>query len=519
MADTTRRWWLISLVFVFVVVTNLPYIFAMHNPAEEYVFGGFLINPLDGNSYLAKIYEGWRGDWSFTLPYTAEKGNGAYINMLYVVLGHLSRVLGLTSLAIYHIARLLSSLLMLFALYRFIKFVIEDERVRLIAFSLVAFGSGLGWVALSFGAFTSDFWVAETYPFLSAFTNPHFPLGLALLLILLTFNSRAGLNDSPQVADRNSVFSILTAFLLAIVTPFGIVIALFVLGVLAVWETFPDLLSIQSSPVFRRALWIAIGGFPVLVYDYWVIMKDPLLSVWNAQNSTPSPLWWDFLISLSPALIVAIVGGYWLTRSNKLWGERLLIVWAATGLLLIYIPWGLQRRFMMGYEVPLVILAVFGLRAMSRARRRFIFLSALFAFLTIPTNLVVLLAARQAVESHDLRIFISKDEMLAFRWLQVNTAQDALVLASPDTGLLIPAYTGRRVIYGHPFETVDAPIKEKKVTDFFTNMSTVESSDLLNTVDYLFIGPRELRLGRLTVTNRLVISYQNPKVTIYRVVH
>ena len=71
----------------------------------------------------------------------------------------------------------------------FLRYVCEEctcgGRGRHMAFVYFALGLGLGWLALPFGGVPSDFWVAEAYPFLSSYANPHFPLSLALLLWLM----------------------------------------------------------------------------------------------------------------------------------------------------------------------------------------------------------------------------------------------------------------------------------------------------------------------------------------------
>jgi len=61
---------------VFLVASLLPYLVAARSGGEELVFGGFLLNPIDGNSYLAKMQQGYAGTWRFTLPYTAQKSAG-----------------------------------------------------------------------------------------------------------------------------------------------------------------------------------------------------------------------------------------------------------------------------------------------------------------------------------------------------------------------------------------------------------------------------------------------------------
>ena len=100
----SRVTWVIVIVLLLI---TLPYLYAARAAGSEYVFGGFLFNPLDGNTYLAKMYEGWRGDWRFTLPFTAQRGQGTFIYPFYIFLGHLARWLDLSLPFVYHLARLL----------------------------------------------------------------------------------------------------------------------------------------------------------------------------------------------------------------------------------------------------------------------------------------------------------------------------------------------------------------------------------------------------------------------------
>src|SRR3990172_9892000 len=216
MKDRGYLWVLVFSIILVLILTSAPYYLAARGGGEDYVFAGFLMNPLDGNTYLAKMYQGFQGHWKYTLPYTAVKGEGAYLFEFYLFLGHLARLFRLPLIIVFHLARLLCTVIMLIAIYRFIKLAVSDAQARSPAFILAAFGSGLGWVALIAERVTSDFWVAEAYPFLSAYTNPHFSLGIGLTLMLIT----------PIVDWRKDLLlrEGLTPFLtlaLAIVYPFG----------------------------------------------------------------------------------------------------------------------------------------------------------------------------------------------------------------------------------------------------------------------------------------------------------
>jgi hypothetical protein len=172
----------------------------------------------------------------------------------------------------------------------------------------------------------------------------------------------------------------------------------------------------------------------------------------------------------------------------------------------------------MGLYVPLAIFAAVGVSWISDGQtRRFAILSILVVILAVPTNLLVLMSARLGVLSRDPQIYLNRAEALAIDWLEANTPQDSLVLASPSTGLFIPSHSGRRVIYGHPFETVHAAEEKSAVQAFFSNSSPESQSQFVRErgVDYLFYGPREQQLGLLNLSDDFQLVFQSGEVLIY----
>ena len=525
----------ISVILLVLGLISLPYLLAARAVGQDYAFGGFLFNPLDGNTYLAKMYEGWRGEWRFTLPYTADPGKGAYLFLFYIFLGHMAQLFSLPLPVMYHVARLLCSMLMLLALYQFFVILLQDRRARLLAFILAALGSGLGWLAAMLGTVTSDFWVAEAYPFLSAFATPHLALGLAVLLFLfiesIKWDKGKGLGRGIRI--------LLLSLILSIVAPFGIVIALTVLGIVLVWEAGLALIkrpaSASGANGVRRLPWlqmayqerllsiaenimlVLVAGIPFLIYDVWAASADPILAGWNIQNLTPSPRLWDLVISMSPTLLLAGVGA-WTVFKQRTLGGRLLVAWAVAGLVLLYAPFGIQRRFMMGLFVPLAGLAALGLMHLAAgSRRRAFSLGALLLVLSLPTTWLLLLSAQHGIQTHEPLLYLSRGEEQALDWLERNTPMNALVLTGPDTGLFIPAQTGRRVLFGHPFETVNAGTEKANVTEYFLSGGESPPLPAQFPVDYILVGPRELQLGEFTSTAGLRAVYQADGVTIYAI--
>lgn len=497
-----------GLVVLFLLMICVPYIIAAIAAGPDDLFGGFLLNPADGNSYLAKMYAGWAGSWRFQLPFTAEPGSGAYLFMFYLLLGHLARWAGLPLLLVFHLARVVSAIFLASALWRFLGFIFPAPGSQERGFALALFGAGLGWLALIFGGFTSDLWVAEAYPFLSAFENPHFPLALGLMLWLLAIEDR-------RFSWKAVLRDIALSFLLGMLLPFGVVIVGMTLGAKLLWDWFE-----RRQFVFWPLLWVGLGGGPVLLYQFWVVQTDPVLANWNAQNLTPSPPVWDLLVSFSPVLLLAVWGG-WVVLRRKLRPARIVLVWALLGLVLLYIPFSLQRRFMLGLFIPLAALAI---AAIEDCRQRFPgrlnWAPGVVLGLSLPTILMILLLAGFGIATRAPELYLQQSTIQALAWVREKTPARALILAQPQIGLLIPGWTGRRVVYGHPFETANAAIEKKNVEDFFGGAMDQEEMRLFlesRKVNFILEGSNDPGKILQDIPVNDPVVYRNQDFTIYQV--
>jgi hypothetical protein len=518
----TRRRWLI-FVLILVAAICLPYLCALLMAGKDYVFTGFLINPADSDSYLAKMYEGWNGSWRFTLPYTSDPGPGAYIFLFYLFLGHLAHWLGLPLLWMYHGVRILGAILMVTALAKFLTVSLgKNIPGPFTALVWATFGSGLGWLAILFGQLTSDTWVVEAFPFLSAFAIPHFSLSLAIILSIFS-------RTDQSIKLRGIAFDVLEIIFLSLISPFSVILILVVLAGEAFWDGFIFRGAYLKGKTWLRLFWISISGAPMLLYQLWIVNNDHVFTAWNAQNFTPSPQLWDLLIAFSPAILLAFLGGWDVIRNSSDREQlatiskspdpaRRLVVWALLGLTLLILPFNLQRRFMVGLYIPLVSLAILGL---SQLKRRQNFFKNLALGLSLPTNLVLIAIMILSSLAHSSILYMTRDEANALSWIRENSPSNALILAGPEMGNFIPASTGRRVIYGHQFETVNAAQEKKLVEDYFSGEMDPTQAEILleqRKVDLVFCGPREKALSSsptCPATSGLPVLFQQGEVTLF----
>lgn len=511
------------LIVLFVSMSQFPYLYAALQSDQTFLFGGFLFNPLDGNTYLSKMRQGLEGKWLFELTYSPEKNQPAFLFVFYLFLGHVSRLFHLDLVLTYHLARFFASLALIYALKGFFQWCFEQKRMVRIGLVWSIFGAGMGWLALPFGMFAPDFWIAEGYGFLAMFANPHFPLAIAIMVWMMTLSQ--GALEHPLQAW----FALLAGLVLANLSPFAWVITCFVLGILlglVYWRYDRD----NLKAVFFRLGGFCLGGAPFLVYQFWIVRQDAVLAEWNQQNVTPSPDFWIFLLGYSPLIIWAFWGGVKAIRHRQ---PRALIplIWFGVSLVLVYFPSSLQRRFMVGLYVPLVALAmnIVGEATVqpdfAPRRNVRVFWLNLSLLISIVTNIVLLFVTLQAAQQRDVTIFLYREEVKAFDWLREVMPSDAVILAAPESGIFLPAWTGLRVVYGHPFESIQAEEKKQLVKRFYQGkLSLLEQKKFLteNSVTAILWGMRERVIANPEIEHILEqtypIGYRSAQITIYLVI-
>ncbi len=493
------------------LLITAPFLAGWYLQGDAFAYTGFLLNPMDGNSYLAKMQIGLRDEWRFQLPYTTAQGEGGYLFLFYIFLGHLARLAQLEPIVVFHIARIGGSVFLVFSALRFLSASIGtvDRAVCQRIFLLLSFGSGLGWLAALAGGFTMDFWVAEAYPYVSMLANPHFPLGLAILLQYLT--------ALQQERLPNYGLLFITGALLAIILPFGVVVGT-VVTVLVLGMRYLRVKKI----LWRLPLVFLLPAGGLLLYQYVVVLNDPLLAIWNRQNQTLSPPLWDFVISFAPAVLLAGVGFWEWMRKGRNPNLDTAAAWLVAGVVLAYFPFPLQRRFLLGLYIPIGIFAGLGLLALAGHKiRRFKRLFGALFVLSILTNVFILLGGFQAGIQHEAWLYQRRDQRAALTWLAGSACADRpVVLANPVMGLFIPAHTHCRVIYGHPFETVDAPTREEQVRRIFSGkMRLAQMQAYLDQwqVDYILLDSHTDQLETAAIARAgFAPVYQNPTLTIFK---
>lgn len=511
------------------LITSLPYLYGWWLSTPAMQFSGHILGVEDANTYLAKMRLGAQGSWLFYLLYTPEPHQGAWLYTFYLVLGKVARLVHLPFSLVYHLARLVFGLGLLLTVYNFIAYFVRDIAQRRLAFLLAATGGGLGWLVVILQltplvGLPLDWYVPEGFIFLVLFHLPHLALAESLLFwsLLFTLHSWETHTWGPAIWAGLALLgmALITAFYIGV---YGVVLGLTWLAFTSTAKSWRQTWTLLAK--MALALLIAL---PILLYDVYIFNYNPVFKVWSQQNLILSPEPWHYLLAYGLLILPAWYGArlWWQSYSNNPYTRRilLLIIWGLSFPILVYLPFNLQRRLVVGVQVALVILATYGLfqwwqQRLRPVRQRLLQVGLLF--LLSLTNIFILGGSLAAVAARQAPIFVPGSQLEAMAWL-AQRAQGEVVLAVYESGNLLPAYANVRALVGHGPETVNPDQKQALAKQFF-NRATTDTwrRELLATyqIRYVYYGPHERAAGDFEPSRAAYLRqlYQNGDVQIFEV--
>jgi hypothetical protein len=496
---TRREWaWAAGFAALVMAVTTIPYLVGGLSQTGAWRFGGFVLGVEDGNSYIAKMEQGARGAWLFTLPYSSEPQRGVPLYEFHLLLGKVAGPQHDAQVLAYHLARVILGMALLLISYRFLAEFLPDVRSRRLGLALVAVGGGLGWLLALlgldhlFGSLPIDFYSPEAYTFLILYALPHLAAARCLFLLGLLAYLRG-----------RGVAAGLLLLGVSLIQPLSVIVAWVVIGVdvVLLWITSRLVLQPPTSnlqPLTSKlpiALATVLISSPFALYTVYLFSADPLLRQWNAQNILASPHPLHYVLGYGVFAVLG-VGGWRTLLQRRPELARLTAGWALAVPFLLYAPLTTQRRLVEGFQLPLVGLAVLGLAGVVQAYRRWA-LSLVLA-LTVPTSALLLAGGVVAGRTLAEPLFHPADQLASFDWLSQHARPGQVVLSSFETGNALPAYTPLVAYIGHGPETVFLARKQPLVAAFYRSSTGEEARRGLladGRVAFVVFGPHERALG------------------------
>jgi hypothetical protein len=511
-------WAVIALLWA-----NLPYLVGYAASTPENQFGGFFLYEQDGYSYLAKLRHGAQGAWEFHLPYTSEDEyqTGGFVYPFYLISGKLAP-LGLSYPLLYHGARLISSLLLLIVLARFIARFVSDRRWQVWTWWLLLFSGGWG---LLISTFVNPRYVAyeliapDAFVFSILYGTPHVILGFALFLIWIGYTLDTLNPDATHLVRRliiANLFGLLTALSREAYGP----------AFAGIFFAYLTALIIQRRKVpWREGVLVAlscIGAGLYGAYLIYVFRASPGLAAWSAQNAFTSPDLFDFLAGFALLIVLAVAGLFLYFKRPQL--DRsispsrylsFLMAWLIAGPIMAYLPIAISRRLIVGWQIPLCLFGAYALLRLIDSKlplRRTLAVGVLAT--SALSTLLVITGGTMFVTARQPPLFQTTDQLAALDWLGRSSTDRDVVLADWRFGSLVPIYANARVFVGHPIETIGFKEKMALVERFFDPTATEADRQALIDREQitLVVAPTD----RVELPDRAPV-FQQGNLAIYRV--
>lgn len=533
---SSKEWrWLLGWASVIMLITSIPYLYGWWLSTPQMQFSGFFLGVEDANSYLAKMRMGAEDGWLFHLAYTPEPHQSAYLFTFHLFLGKLAQFTHAPLPLVYHLARIVFGLALLLTLYCFIAYFVNDLPRRRFAFLLAATGGGLGWLVISLQLVSRlglplDIYVPEAFIFLVLFHLPHLALAESLLLGAILLILHSWQTDAWQPV----LWAGCALFLMALIAAFYLGVFVVVLGLTWLVLTLSARSVQKTGPLLLKLAVATIFSLPVLIYDAYIFTFNPILRIWNHQNLILSPEPWHYLLAYGPLILLALPGSQALLthfrpkivepNTPSTYKTLFLVIWCLVFPVLVYLPFNLQRRLVVGVQVPLAILATYGVFLLTpkyiRPNRHSLTRAVIILFFSL-TNIFLLLGGLVSVSFRQPPIFHPASQLGAMQWLD-GVAAGEVILAVYETGNVLPAYANARAFVGHGPETVNSEEKRQQAKQFFSR-ETADNwrRDLLKkfNIRYVYYGPNEKAAGDFAPSQATYLEevYNSGDVQIFEV--
>ncbi|MCU0499112.1 MAG: hypothetical protein MUF87_17300 [Anaerolineae bacterium] len=531
---TPLEWrWVTVISSALVLLALLPFLsVVLSGRSEQFQFMGTLHNFPETSIDLAKVVQGAQGRWLTQFPHTPEPHNAVLLDVIYSLLGQVSRFTLIPPIILFHVARVIASIYMYAALYSLGAMIWTRLRTRRIFFGLVVIGSGLGWLyaPLTQNWGSADLLYPQIYPFFSSLINVHYPLAIGILALMASAMIQAlrpGSEEEPGV-NNSGIVLFFSSLMLALIYPealFPIAVAFYLI---VIGRSFKRRKFTQRT--LRWMLWFGVPALPIIAYYISIFIYNPVVrDLWLQSHplNTPSPLL--LLIGLGLPLLIALPGIVRALRRFEAFGDQFMLVWLGVIVVLIYLFPVVRIDFAIGL---MILIAYFGARGaedfwFARLARPWRYRIAIGLIPVLAISLFyVLFMPNVAINTEITKggPLLAPDYVATFQWLETRPDYQ-VVLAAPATSVWIPVWTGMRVVYAHGNGTLDAVTKFSAVEAWYRATDPSQCEALLEgqyhqhtdyRVLYVIYGPIERTIGETVCLDALAPIVSFGEVEVYR---
>jgi len=513
---------------VFIVIANILFLAAnipflnrqMKTPAGYYS-PWIHWNPMDYTEYIAFIREGNRGEWLIKPLYTSEGGSGTIIYIYYTLLGKLSKIVGLTPVAAYHIARFVQMEIYTVLIYS-VGLMYLSPVLAAVA-GVIGLVSGPPGAFLTFTFFNMDKKMPvgwETIsPWLRLDSPPHHQAGYIFLFISIILLVKLIRTGNIKYLAASWAFACFTG----IVYPAPVLVVLTVLPAVSVIMILKSYINNQKIYYKYISYLIFVAGGALLGLS---IIRGEIAKgfPWDQVVVWESALWkghTDFLKTLpltgGMLLFLSVFEAIRILLTKQAIDKLILASWALLPYLMIpvigYLPIASFRLLHLANFVPMAILAVIVLKkSIFPIPVRVLFI-LIYLSNIIPAGRLTYDFVRWFHEDLRPGYAISLPDYEALNFLGKNGLNHSVILSDVGISLMIPAFIPMITFAGHELRTNRYWDKASLVDNFYSGrMSGDIYGDFIkpNKIKYILLGQSEKRKGGD------ILSFGLPLTEIFR---
>lgn len=471
----------ILLGILFLLATSAAYInFAAHSKPGFRYTGANPYAAADKLVYKSLIQQGREGYVLMRNQHTIEPQKGLLLSPHWYVIGQTARLFGISNNASYQLYRVLLTVVFLWMLYAVLLKLFINERDRLFAAFFVLFSGGLGWffVSLNQQVITAtgqmkflflpvDIYVTEGNTLLNFSQAPLFILTQLMLVGIFYFF----IVQRNVRSDLSYYFLAAAVAVLGIIHPYDLPILFAVLGSWSVWRLYTS----RDWRVMRRLAIVLTAGLVAGLYNFYIVIVDPVLLEWLKQNLVYSPPIRNYLWGYGLLIPLWLVGAAQIFKQRKAdpWWA-MLFIWSTVVWILLYLPFDVSRRFINGWHIAMALVAFFGFRYLYQLiQRRWLRIAYTVAVsVTLVSSISFYLFVSLFFSSSAYTIgyyYVTSDEERVIAYLQQESGfSDTLLTSDPKTAFTLTSEVNRLVFRGHDHQTPRSHLKQQQLDWFFS---------------------------------------------------
>lgn len=515
-----RFLFIVCLVFTILLSAQIILANWQKPPNTDYT-GATIHMYYDSYFYLANISYFSHNNWLLKLVQTADYQPYKLVSIIWLLLGKLVWLLGVSPVIVFVVAKFIFGYFFLAVWWWFCQEFISKINWRRPAFlfGLVPIGLDVFYVLAGKILVNKENGLAildciDLQPLWSIMFSPHYSWFLAMYLLSLIVMKKVFITRS----NKYLWLAGLTSSILIVTHPYQIV-PLF----LAVGALYFSISIQEKNLLFKQ--WTKIGWWLVMIFPALLLVALNRFGNNNLQESYIAnpmflPPWAVVICGLGLALIFGCLGIYFLLKDKEIdkWQKYFWLITAICGLAICYWPSQFQKRMLISWRLLLGLMIGLGAyQLFNYLRRRYwgFFVLMIFSVICLCNFFLYYL---WTVFNFPKAAFVDRRVLAGFEFINNNLDSKEIFFSNQPTSLVLSAFTGQTVYVAHGYNTNRVKQKRELAEHFFSSQASDEFRKQIlrgQNIDYLYLGPEELKLVNFRNKDYLKLIYQDSASEIY----